>query len=253
MLTKLLEGVDKALVRNLVILHTLVIAVSNYLVTIRFDLFPGAELPLFGSFPLAAAAFTFPIVVIATDLTVRMVGKQAGRAVVAMAIIPAIVVSVLVLLALGDEHAYRVGIASGVAYAVGTMLDVYVFQHIRERMSAWWIAPAVSTIAANIIDTYAFFYTAFYPAPWVAEVALNNTLTKIVIGLIVFLPAYGILLKWMQGKVVVEAPKPVAKKTTKAKAKASAKTGGKKAGELSMTPTAIKQREARAKAKAKKV
>ena len=36
----------------------------------------------------------------------------------------------------------------------------------------------------------------------------------------------------------------------KAKAKAPAKTGGKKKGELSMTPTAIKQREARAKAKA---
>ena len=226
MFTKLLEGVDKTLVRNLVILHTLVIAVSNYLVTIRFDLFPGAELPLFGSFPLAAAAFTFPIVVIATDLTVRMVGKQAGRAVVAMAIIPAIVASVLVLLALGDEHAYRVGLASGVAYAVGTMLDVYVFQYIRERMNAWWIAPAVSTIAANIIDTYAFFYTAFYPAPWVADVAFNNTLTKIVVGLIVFLPAYGVLLKWMQSKVVIDAP---AKKTaTKKKAATKKKVATKK-------------------------
>jgi uncharacterized integral membrane protein (TIGR00697 family) len=222
MFTRLLEGVDKTLVRNLVILHTLVIAVSNYLVTIRFDLFPGAELPLFGSFPLAAAAFTFPIVVIATDLTVRMVGKRAGRAVVAMAIIPAIVASVLVLLALGDEHAYRVGLASGVAYAVGTMLDVYVFQYIRERMNAWWIAPAVSTIAANIIDTYAFFYTAFYPAPWVGPVAFNNTLTKIVIGLIVFLPAYGILLRYLNNKMqVVVAP-------VKAKAKAKAKAPAKK-------------------------
>ena len=218
MFTKLLEGVDKTLVRNLVILHTLVIAVSNYLVTIRFDLFPGADLPLFGSFPLAAAAFTFPIVVIATDLTVRMVGKQAGRAVVAMAIIPAIIASVLVLLALGDEHAYRVGLASGTAYAIGTMLDVYVFQYIRERMSAWWIAPAVSTIAANIIDTYAFFYTAFYPAPWVGPVAFNNTLTKIVVGLIVFLPAYGLLLKYLKDKFGVDAL--VLKDEVKPKAKA---------------------------------
>ena len=225
MLTKLLEGVDKTLVRNLVILHTLVIAVSNYLVTIRFDLFPGAELPLFGSFPLAAAAFTFPIVVVATDLTVRLVGKQAGRAVVAMAIIPAIVASVLVLLALGDEHAYRVGLASGTAYAVGTMLDVYVFQHIRERMSAWWIAPAVSTIAANIIDTYAFFYTAFYPAPWVGPVAFNNTLTKIVVGLIVFLPAYGLLLSYLKNKFGVDAL--VLKDEVKPKKKAPAKKKAK--------------------------
>ena len=229
MFNKLLEGVDRTLVRNIVILHTLVIAVSNYLVTIRFDLFPGAELPLFGSFPLAAAAFTFPIVVVATDLTVRLVGKQAGRAVVAMAIIPAIVASVLVLLALGDEHAYRVGLASGTAYAVGTMLDVYVFQHIRERMSAWWIAPAVSTVAANIIDTYAFFYTAFYPAPWVGPVAFNNTLTKIVVGLIVFLPAYGLLLSYLKNKFGVDAlvlkdeVKPTTKKKAPAKKKAKIK------------------------------
>jgi len=213
MFSKLLEGVDRALVTKLVILHTLVIAVSNYLVTIRFNLFPGADLPLFGEFPLAAAAFTFPIVVVATDLTVRMVGKEAGRAVVAMAVIPAIIASVLVLLALGDEHAYRVGFASGTAYAVGTMLDVYVFQHIRERYTqAWWAAPAISTIAANIIDTYTFFYVAFAGATdaegkltWIGAnwdiVAQNNTLTKIVVGLIVFLPAYGILLKYIQNQL----------------------------------------------------
>ena len=212
MFDKLMAGVDRTLVRNLVILHTLVIAVSNYLVTIRFDLFPGADLPIFGSFPLAAAAFTFPIVVVATDLTVRMVGKEAGRAVVAMAIIPAIVASVLVLLALGDPHAFRVGFASGTAYAIGTMLDVYVFQHIREKYSkAWWAAPAISTIAANIIDTYSFFYVAFAGSldaegnlSWIGAnwhvVAQNNTLTKIVVGLIVFLPAYGILLNRLQKK-----------------------------------------------------
>ena len=222
MFTKLLEGVDKTLVRNLVILHTLVIAVSNYLVTIRFNVFPGADLPFFGEFPLAAAAFTFPIVVVATDLTVRLVGKHAGRAVVAMAIIPAIVASVLVLLALGDEHAYRVGIASGTAYAVGTMLDVYVFQHIREKYTqAWWAAPAISTIAANIIDTYAFFYTAFYPAPWVHGVAFNNTLTKIVVGLIVFLPAYGVLLATLKNRFNVDAiAAPASKKQIKRKQKA---------------------------------
>src|SRR6056300_406752 len=222
MFNKLLEGVDKTLVRNLVILHTLVIAVSNYLVTIRFDLFPGADLPLFGSFPLAAAAFTFPIVVVATDLTVRLVGKEAGRAVVAMAIIPAIIASVLVLLALGDEHAYRVGFASGTAYAIGTMLDVYVFQAIRERSNAWWAAPALSTIVANIIDTYSFFYVAFAGSTdaegnltWIGEnwhiVAQNNTLTKVVVGLIVFLPAYGVLLAYLKNRVaptpVEEAPK----------------------------------------------
>ena len=204
MFRNLLQGVDQTLVRNLVIFHTIIIAISKYLVTIKFNLFPGANLPFFGDFPLAAAAFTFPIVVVATDLTVRMVGKQAGRAVVAMAVIPAIIASILVIGLSGApwEKALRVGLASGVAYGVGTMLDVYVFQHLRERfVNNWWLAPAVSTIAANIIDTYTFFYTAFYPQPWVHSVAFNNTLTKILVGLVVFLPAYGVLLAYLQKRI----------------------------------------------------
>lgn len=210
-----LDSVDKGLVYKLVILHTLVIAVSNYLVQFKFNLFPGANLPFFGEFPLAAAAFTFPLVVVATDLTVRMLGKEAGRAVVAMAVIPAIIASILVI-GLGGapwEKALRIGAASGVAYGVGTMLDVYVFQHIRDRWSeAWWAAPAISTIAANIIDTYVFFATAFAGATgpdgkltWIGEnwhiVAQNNTLTKIVVGLIVFLPAYGVLLRELRKRM----------------------------------------------------
>jgi uncharacterized integral membrane protein (TIGR00697 family) len=215
MFAKLLDSVDKALVYKLVILHTLVIAVSNYLVQFKFNLFPGANLPFFGEFPLAAAAFTFPLVVVATDLTVRMLGKEAGRAVVAMAVIPAIIASVLVIMAEGApmEKALRIGAASGVAYGVGTMLDVYVFQHIRDRWSdAWWAAPAISTVAANIIDTYVFFATAFAgqmgpdgKLTWIGEnwhiVAQNNTLTKIVVGLIVFLPAYGVLLRELRKRM----------------------------------------------------
>jgi uncharacterized PurR-regulated membrane protein YhhQ (DUF165 family) len=198
-----LQGVNRTTIWQLVVLHTVVIAVSNYLVQFKFNLFPGANLPFFGEFPLAAAAFTFPLVVVATDLTVRLLGKEAGRQVVALAVVPAIVASILVIMAGGApvEKALRIGAASGVAYGVGTMLDVYVFQHIRDKFTeAWWAAPALSTIAANFIDTYAFFYTAFYPAPWVADVAFNQTITKMVVGLVVFLPAYGILLNYLRKK-----------------------------------------------------
>ena len=204
MLDKIMRGTDHRLVAWLMLAHVMIIAVSNYIVQFKFNLFPGADLPLFGEFPLAAAAFTFPLVVVLTDLTVRMLGKETGRAVITVAFIPAIIASVLVIGFAGApwERAFRIGLASGVAYGVGTMLDVYVFQHIRERWTSnWWAAPAVSTVAANIIDTYAFFYTAFYPEPWVADVAFNNTFTKIVIGLVVFLPAYGMLLAYLQRRL----------------------------------------------------
>jgi len=203
-LNNLLKDVDRGLLRNLVIFHTVIIAISNYLVTIRFNLF-AEKINILGwqtSFPLAAAAFTFPLVVVASDLTVRLVGKHTARAVVAMAMLPAIVASVAVLLILKDPHAIRVGVASGTAYAVGTMLDVYVMQWIREKWTSnWWLAPALSTVAANIIDTYTFFYTAFYPQPWVHAVAFNNTLVKIIVGFIIFLPAYGVLLMYLQNKL----------------------------------------------------
>ena len=202
MFNKLLEGVDKTLVRNLVILHTLVIAVSNYLAGPAFHIELLANpIPLFGTFEIMAAAFTFPIVVVATDLTVRMVGKEAGRAVVAISIVPAIIGSVLMLGLTGApwEIAMRIGAASGVAYGIGTMLDVYVFQYIRERFTtAWWAAPAISTIAANFIDTYVFVLTAF---PEEFGLAFNQTMVKVVVGLIVFLPAYGLLLKALSGRL----------------------------------------------------
>jgi uncharacterized integral membrane protein (TIGR00697 family) len=200
MITKLLEGVDRALVYKLVLFHTLVIAVSNFLVTHSFELF---------GHPLTWAAFTFPLVIVATDLTVRLIGKAAGRAVVALSYIPAIVVSILVIMAEGAPQsvAMRIGFASGTAYLVGTMLDVYVFQWVRERFSAWYWAPALSMIAANFIDTYTFFYVGFaggadefMAANW-ATVAFNQTITKMIVGWIVFLPAYGVLLSFLQNKV----------------------------------------------------
>jgi hypothetical protein len=157
-------------------------------------------------YPLTYAAFTYPLVVVATDLTVRLIGKEMGRAVVAASFIPAIVVSILVVMAGGapSSIAFRIGLGSGLAYFVSCMLDVYVFQYIREKYSAWWIAPTLSSVASNIIDTYTFFGVAFangadefMAANW-TTVATNQLLTKMVVSLLVVLPMYGVLLNFIQ-------------------------------------------------------
>ncbi len=200
MFQKFLQDVDKTMMMKLALLHVVVITISNALVSIPVEMF---------GFKLTWAAFTFPLVVLATDLTVRLLGKQIARATIAAAYPLAIIGSILVVLAEGAPQsvALRIGFASATAYAVGTMLDVYVFQYIREKMSAWWIAPALSTIVANIIDTYTFFWVAFnnsadeyMAANWV-EIAGSQTMLKIGVGLIVFLPAYGLLLKYLNGKL----------------------------------------------------
>ena len=194
------KDIDKSMMIKLALLHVIVITVSNALVAIPVEIF-GVK--------LTWAAFTFPIVVLATDLTVRMLGKNIARATIAAAYPLAILGSIAVVALEGAPMsvALRIGFASATAYAVGTMLDVYVFQYLREKYAAWWLAPAVSTIAANIIDSYTFFAVAFHnsadeymAANWM-EIAGSQTVLKIVVGLVLFLPAYGVLLKYLNGKL----------------------------------------------------
>jgi len=200
MLNRMLEGVDRSLVYKLMALHVIIIAVSNYLVQFKIDL---------GGHPLALAAFTFPLVVVLTDLTVRLLGKDTGRAVVTLAFIPAVMVSMAVVKLGGapDSVAFRIGLGSGVAYFISNLLDVYVFQYFREKYESWWIAPTLSSIVSTFIDTYTFFGVAFagganefMAANW-HIVATNNSISKIIISLGVILPAYGILLNYLQKKL----------------------------------------------------
>ena len=194
------KDINKSMLLKLVALHVIVIIVSNALVAVPVEIL-GVK--------LTWAAFTFPLVVIATDLTVRLLGKHIARATIAAAYPLAIIGSIAVVLAEGAPQsvAMRIGFASATAYAVGTLLDVYVFQYIRESKTYgknWWLAPAVSTIAANIIDTYTFFAVAFnnsadeYMALNWMEIAGSQVVIKIAVGLLVFLPAYGLLLNRLQ-------------------------------------------------------
>ena len=210
------KDIDKGMMLKLALLHVVVITISNALVSIPVEIL-GVK--------LTWAAFTFPLVVLATDLTVRMLGKNIARATIAAAYPLAIIGSIAVVLAEGAPQsvALRIGFASATAYAIGTLLDVYVFQFIRDKATkAWWAAPALSTIAANIIDTYTFFYVAFnnsadeyMAANWV-EIAGSQTVLKIAVGLIVFLPAYGVLLRYLNGAL---GEKPEAKPAKKGKKK----------------------------------
>ena len=65
----------------------------------------------------------------------------------------------------------------------------------------------IMAIFANIIDTYVFFYTAFYNSSdkymsnnWI-EIAYNQSIIKIIIGLLFFLPFYGIILNFIMKKM----------------------------------------------------
>lgn len=104
----------------------------------------------------------------------------------------------------------RIALASFIAYVFGQFLDVQVFNGLR-RKRRWWVAPAASTVLGNALDTLLFFSIAFYQSPdafmaenWV-EIALVDYTFKLIISLLLFLPAYAVLLKFLAGRLTQTA------------------------------------------------
>ena len=139
----------------LIILHLLITTTSNALVVFPIT---------FWGYKLTWAAFVFPLVVVATDLTVRLLGKKIAQKTITYTYPLAIIFSILVVFIEKDSLniAIRVGFASATSYALGIVIDIFAFQQIRNNYKAWWIAPSLSTVISNFIDTYTFFFTAFY-------------------------------------------------------------------------------------------
>lgn len=199
----------------LVSFHILIICASNYLVQLPFQLF---------SYHTTWGAFSFPFVYLATDLTVRIFGQQAARSIILKAMIPALLVSYLVgvlfhqgqlqtfsALAEWNSFVFRIAFASFVAYLIGQLMDITVFAKLR-RAKAWWVAPAASTLIGNFVDTLVFFSVAFYASSdmfmathW-PEIATVDYGFKLIVSLGLFLPAYGVLLKVLQDKILFDSP-----------------------------------------------
>lgn len=196
-------SVNRQVVAGLVAFHILIIIASNYLVQLPITLF---------GWHTTWGAFSFPFIFLATDLSVRLMGKSVARRVIARVMLPALVASYVVsvlfhdgrfggLVALGEFNGFvfRIALASFLAYALGQLLDVQVFDRLR-RLRQWWVAPAASTVLGNLLDTYLFFSVAFWQssdpfmaANWV-EIATVDYVIKLAISMALFVPLYGMLL-----------------------------------------------------------
>lgn len=194
---------QRAAVVTLIAFHIFIIIASNYLVQFPMQLF---------GWQTTWGAFSFPFIFLATDLTVRLLGKQPARRVIAYVMLPALLVSYVVsvlfqegtfrgaaaLLVL-NTFVLRISLASFAAYAVGQLADIQVFDRLRQ-LKQWWIAPTASTVLGNLLDTFVFFAIAFWHSSnsfmaehWV-EIAVVDYVIKILISLLLFIPLYGLLL-----------------------------------------------------------
>ena len=200
----------------LVLFHIAVIASSNYLVQFPFTV----VLPNGFEVHSTWGALTFPFIFLATDLTVRIFGQRLARRIIFFVMLPALALSYALsvlfqngawtgwsALAVFVLPVFRIAVASFSAYAFGQLLDIFVFNKLRQ-LKSWWIAPTASTFVGNALDTLLFFGIAFagsddafMAANW-GHIAFVDYLFKLVVCCGLFVPAYGVALNFLTKKLV---------------------------------------------------
>ncbi len=186
--------------------HIFIVAASNYLVQFPIEIL---------GYTATWGAFSFPFIFLATDLTVRIFGARMGRRIILYAMLPALLVSYVITVGFQDGvwmgiqqllvfnlFVFRIAFASFLAYVVGQIMDVLVFNKLRQHKQ-WWHAPTASAIVGNFVDTFTFFFIAFYQSSspihaekWV-EMGTVDYIFKILINIIMFLPLYKVILDWV--------------------------------------------------------
>jgi uncharacterized integral membrane protein (TIGR00697 family) len=138
-----------------VIAMAIIVVASNILV--QFLLLDGL---------LTWGAFTYPFAFLVTDIMNRIYGAAAARRVIFAGFGVGIVCSLIgsQIMLEGDGYSYaavafRVAIASATAFLAAQLLDVAVFNRLRD--GSWWRAPLVSSIISSAVDTAIFFSLAF--------------------------------------------------------------------------------------------
>lgn len=204
--------------RTLVLLalfHIAIITASNYLVQIAFEI----SLPFGIKIPTTWGTFTFPFIFLATDLTVRIFGAELARRIIFAVMLPALLISYVISVLFFEGQfqnihqlsefnlfIFRIALASFAGYVVGQLMDILVFNRLRQGKT-WWLAPASSTIFGSLIDTFVFFAVAFYQSSddymaqhWLAIASVDYAF-KLFVSLLLFLPLYGAVLNFLVKKL----------------------------------------------------
>jgi queuosine precursor transporter len=121
---------------------------------------------------LTWGAFTYPVAFLVTDLANRAYGPSVARRIVFAGFIVAFLASLIISPVLykwgfiGFEtetgRLQRIAVASGSAFLCGQLLDVTLFNRLRQ--SSWWKAPVIGSVMGSLADTMIFFCLAFAAA-----------------------------------------------------------------------------------------
>ncbi len=134
---------------------------------------------------LTWGAFAYPLTFLVTDLTNRILGAAPARRVVYVGFAIGVALSVIFA-------EPRIGIASGAAFLVAQLLDIWIFDRLRRQ--SWWKAPLISSLLASALDTLVFFAGAFAFSglPWETW-ALGDYVAKLAMAAVLLAPFRAVL------------------------------------------------------------
>ena len=109
----------------------LVVLSSNFFVQFPVNYYGLNEILTYG-------AFTYPVAFLITDLANRSFGKVIARKIVYFGFVLGIGFTVLFSTDFADYISIRIAVASGVAFFTAQLLDVQIFDRLREKK--WFVA-----------------------------------------------------------------------------------------------------------------
>ena len=165
---------------TLSILMGVVVLSSNYLVQFPINYYGLSEILTYG-------AFSYPVAFLITDLANRFYGKFVARKIVYFGFFIGIIFTLLFSTNFADLISIRIAIGSGVAFITAQLLDIQIFDRLREKK--WFIAPLTSSFIGSTVDTFLFFSISFYATgvPWIT-LSLGDLAVKLFVSLVMLIP-----------------------------------------------------------------
>jgi len=157
-----------------------IVLVSNYLVQFPVKYYGFEKILTYG-------AFSYPIAFLITDLANRSYGKVAAKKIVYFGFAIGILFTFIFSTNFSDLISIRIAIGSGTAFIVAQLLDVQIFDKLRQKK--WFVAPLISSFVGSTFDTFIFFSISFYGTvvPWVS-LSLGDLSVKILVALFMLIP-----------------------------------------------------------------